>query len=89
VRRRWRDAVMSAVALAIILMVVVSFDSRVREQVDLRLSSPSAAVSEASQGLKSLTAIVLDAMRAQSLDRAPLLIFVLGALMLLLFMLRA
>jgi hypothetical protein len=79
---------MSAVALAIILTVLVSFDSRVREQVDLRLSSPSAAVSEASHGLKNLTGTVLDAMRAQSLDRAPLLIFVFGAGMLLLFMLR-
>jgi hypothetical protein len=88
VRRAWRDAVMSAVALAIILMVLVSFDSRVREQVALRLSSPSAAVSEASHGLKSLTGTVLDALRAQSLDRAPLLIFVFGAGMLLLFMLR-
>jgi hypothetical protein len=45
-------------------------------------------VSEASHGLKNLTDIVLDAMRAQSLDRAPLLIFVFGAGMLLLFMLR-
>jgi hypothetical protein len=79
---------MSAVALAIILMVLVSFDSRVREQVVLRLSSPSAAVSEASDGLKSLTGTVLDAVRAHSLDRAPLLIFVFGAGMLLLFMLR-
>ena len=52
----WRDAVMSAVALAIILMVLVSFDSRVREQVDLRLSSPSAVVSEAGHGLRSLAA---------------------------------
>jgi len=88
VRRGWRDAVMSVAALAIILMVLVSFDSRVREQVDLRMSSPSAVVSEASHGLKSLTGIVLDALRAQSLDRAPLLIFVFGAVLLLLFMLR-
>jgi hypothetical protein len=79
---------MSAVALAIILMVLVSFDSRVREQVDLRLSSPSAVVSEASHGLRSLAGIIPDALRAQSIDRAPLLIFVFGTVMLLLFMLR-
>ena len=79
---------MSAGALAIILMVLVSFDSRVREQVELRLSSPSAMVSDASHGLKSLTGVILDALREQSLDRAPLLIFVFGAVVLLLFMLR-
>jgi hypothetical protein len=57
--------------------------------VNLRLSSPSALVSEVDHGLKSLTGIVLDTLRAQSLDRAPLLIFVFGAVLLLLFMLRA
>lgn len=79
---------MSVGALAIILMVLVSFDSRVREQVNLRLSSPSAVVSEASHGLKSMAGIVLGALRAQSLDRAPLLIFVFGAVILFLFMLK-
>jgi hypothetical protein len=79
---------MSAGALLVILLVLVSFDARVREQVQLRLSSPSAVVSEASHGLKSLSAVVMDALREQSLDRAPLLIFVFGAVMLLLFMLK-
>jgi hypothetical protein len=79
---------MSAGALAVILLVLVSFDDRVREQVQLRLSSPSAVVSEAGHGLKSLSSVVMDALREQSLDRAPLLIFVFGAVMLLLFMLK-
>ena len=87
-RRGWRDAVMSAGALAVILLILVSFDGRVREQVQLRLSSPSAVVSEASHGLKSLLSVIMDALREQSLDRAPLLIFVFGAVMLLLFMLK-
>jgi hypothetical protein len=88
VRRAWRDAAMSAGALAIILFLLASFNSRVREQVELHLSSPSAMVSDASDGLKSMTNVVLDALREQSLDRAPLLIFVFGACVLLLFMLR-
>ena len=87
-RRAWRDTVMSVGALAIILMVLVSFDPRVREQVNLRLSSPSAVMSEASHGVKSLAGIIPDALRAQSIDRAPLLIFVFGTVVLLLFMLR-
>ena len=79
---------MSAGALGIILLVLVSFDPRVREQVELRLSSPSAVVSEAGHGVKSLTAVVLDAVRERSLDHAPLMIFVFGAGLLLVFMLR-
>jgi hypothetical protein len=88
VRRAWRDAALSAGALAIIAVLLVSFDSRVREQVEQRLSSPSALVSDTTHGLKSLTAVVTDALREQSLDRAPLLIFVFVAVVLLLFLLR-
>jgi hypothetical protein len=88
VRRAWREAALSAVALVVILLVLVSFDSRVREQVELRLSSPSAVVQDAGHGLQSLTSVVMDALRDQSLDRAPLLIFVFCAGVLLLFMLR-
>ena len=79
---------MSAAALVVILVALVSFDDRVREQVQLRLSSPSAVVSEAGNGLKNLSEVVMGALRDQSLDRAPLLIFVFGAVMLLLFMLK-
>jgi hypothetical protein len=79
---------MSAGALVVILLVLVSFDARVREQVELRLSSPTAVVTDAGQGLTSLASVVMDALREQSLDRAPLLIFVFGAGVLLLFMLR-
>ena len=79
---------MSAAALVVILVALVSFDDRVREQVHLRLSSPSAVVAEASNGLKNLSEVVMTALRDQSLDRAPLLIFVFGAVMLLLFMLK-
>jgi hypothetical protein len=79
---------MSVAALAVILLVLVSFDSRVREQVQLRLGSPSAVVSETGHGVKNLTSAVTEALREQSLDRAPLLMFVAIAGVLLLFMLR-
>ena len=87
-RRGWRDAVMSVAGLAIVLLVLVSFDGRVREQVQLRLSSPSAIASDANHGVRTLASVVMDALREQSLDRAPLLIFVVGAGVLLMFMLR-
>lgn len=79
---------MSAAGLAIILLVLLSFDSRVREQVQLRVSSPSGALTDAGHGLKTVMEAVTDAMRDRSLDRAPLLVFVCGAGVLLLFMLR-
>jgi hypothetical protein len=89
VRRSWREAVMTAAGLIIILTALVSFDPRVREQVEFRLSSPTAVVTDAGHGLQNMTDVVLDALREQSLDRAPLLIFVFGAGVLLLFMLRS
>ena len=88
VRRAWRDAAISAGALGIILLALVSFDGRVREQIQLRLSSPSAVVSEASHGLKILAAMAMDTLREQRLDQTSLVVFVIGAAILLLFMLR-
>jgi len=79
---------MSAVALAIIVLVLLNFDSHLREEVQLRLSSPSAVVDETTHGARSLVSGVMDTLRGHSLDRAPLLIFVCGAGVLLLFMLR-
>jgi hypothetical protein len=79
---------MSAAALAFILLVLVSFDSQVREQVQNHFSSPSVVVSDATHGIKTLSSVAMDALRERSLDRAPLLIFVCLAGLLLLFMLR-
>lgn len=88
VRRGWRDAVMSIAGLVIVLLVLFNFDSRVREQVQLRLSAPSAMVSDASHTVRNVAGIVTDALREHSLDGTSLLVFVVGAGALLLFMLR-
>jgi ABC-type nitrate/sulfonate/bicarbonate transport system permease component len=88
VRTAWRDAAISAGALGIIFLVLVSFDSRVREQVQLRLSSPSAVVNEASHGLRSLATEFMYTLREQRLDQTSLVVFVIGAAILLVFMLR-
>ena len=87
-RRGWRDAVMSIAGLVIVLLVLFNFDSRVREQVQLRLSAPSAMVSDASHTVRNVAGIVTDALREHSLDGTSLLVFVVGAGALLLFMLR-
>jgi hypothetical protein len=88
VRRGWRDTLMSAVALAIIVLVLINFDSHLREEVQLRVSSPSAMIEDTTHGAKNLASGVMDALRGHSLDRAPLLIFVFGAGVLLVFMLK-
>ena len=87
-RRGWRDAALSAGALALILAVLISFDPRVREQVELRLSSPTAAVSDARHGIKSVADAVFETVREQRLDHTSLVVFVFVAGVLLLFMLR-
>ena len=79
---------MTVAGLVIIVLLMFSFDSRLREEVQLRLSSPSAMVEDTTHGAKNLASGVMDALRGHSLDRAPLLIFVLGAGVLLVFMLK-
>ena len=87
-RRGWRDAVMSIAGLVIVLVVLFTFDSRVREQVQLRVSAPSAMASDANHAIRNVAGVVTDALREHSLDRTSLLVFVVGAGALLLFMLR-
>jgi hypothetical protein len=79
---------MSAAGLVIVLLVLVSYDGRLREQVQLHLSSPSGMVSDASHSIRNMTDTVWYALKERSLDHTPLLIFVVGAGALLLFMLR-
>jgi hypothetical protein len=79
---------MSAAALALILAVLVSFDSRVREQLEQRLSSPTVAFTEVRQGIRSVTDAVLSTVREQRLDHTSLVVFVFVAGLLLVFMLK-
>lgn len=88
-RRPFRDALLSVGALAVLLLTLVAVDDRVREQVSLRLAKPSSAeLASAGERVRDLAAVVLEAARDQSLEHAPLMIFVLAATVLVLFMLR-
>jgi len=79
---------MSVAGLVIIVLLMFSFDSRLREEVQRRLSSPTGAVSDTGHGVRSAIEAVSIAMRERSFDGAPLLIFLGGAVVLLLFLLR-
>jgi hypothetical protein len=89
-KRAIGDAVMSVSALVVLFGMLAAFDPRVREQIALRMEpgQPSAQVAQASAALRSLSAVVIEAVRDQSIEHAPMVIFVLVGTVLLLFMLR-
>jgi hypothetical protein len=89
VRRRFGETLVSIGAVAVLLLALVMFDNRVREQLSLRFSSrPSVQLAAAGTQVSDLTSVIFDAARDQSIEHAPLMIFVLVAAVLVLFMLR-
>ena len=88
-RRAFGEGLMSAGALALLMLTLIAIDDRVREQVWLRLSaSPATQLSSAGANVRDLTTVVFEAAHDQSVEHAPLLIFGLAATVLVLFMLR-
>ena len=80
---------MSVAGVVIIVLLMFSFSSRLREEAQLRLSSPTTALSNTSNGVRSAMGTVRIAMRERSFDGAPVLIFIGGACTLLFFLLRS
>jgi hypothetical protein len=89
-RRAFGDALVSMSALGAVLLALVAVDDRVREQLSLRFSSSSASseLENVGRGARELVGVVVQVAKDQSLDHAPLMIFVLAASVLVLFMLR-
>jgi hypothetical protein len=87
-QRAFSDFLISVGALTLLIVLLAAFDGRVREQISLRVSSPSAQVVGAGAALQNLASVVADAVRDQSIEHAPLVIFVLAGTVLILFMLR-
>jgi hypothetical protein len=84
-----REALMSAGTVAILLLVLIAFDDRVRDHVSRRfVAHPSVELASAGRQLQDLTTVILGAARTQSLGHAPLLLFALAAAVLTFFMLR-
>jgi hypothetical protein len=88
IHRAFSDFLISAGALVALVLTLAAFDGRVREQISLRIASPATQVAGAGVAARNLASVVLDAVRDQSIEHAPLVIFVLAATVLLLFMLR-
>ena len=88
-RRLINDALVSASALILLLLALVAIDDRVREQIMMRVNAgPSAQIADIGSRLQDVAAIVAAAARDQSIEHAPLMIFVVAATVLVLFMLR-
>lgn len=90
IRRTFSDALISVGALVALVLMLAAFDGRVREQLSLRLGPGRASAQVANAGvmIRDLSGVVADAVRDQSIEHAPLVIFVLAATVLVLFMLR-
>jgi hypothetical protein len=88
-RRAFREALMSAGTVVILLLVLIAFDDRVRDAFMRRfVAHPSVELAHAERQVTDLTSVIAQAARDQSLGHAPLLIFSLAAAVLVLFMLR-
>lgn len=90
VRRAISDTVISVAALTVLLVVLVSVNDRVRHQVSTRLSDghPRQELSNFVDNARDLGNVVIDAARHQSIEHAPVVLFVLAACVLVGFMLR-
>ena len=88
-RRVMTDAMITAASALALIAGLLVIDANVREQVSLRLTAPSAATLAATgNGVRDLASVLWTAARDQTLDHAPLAIFTLAAVVLVLFMLR-
>jgi hypothetical protein len=90
IRRWFGDALISIAALAVLLTLIASVNERVRQEVSLRLTSTHAQadIAEVAADMHDAAGTVIEAARHQSIEHAPLLVFVIAACVLVAFMLR-
>ena len=89
-KRAIGEVLMSLGTLCVLVFLLVAFNAPLREQVSLRVSAGQPAAQAANVGsmVRSLASVVFVAARDQSIEHAPLVIFVLAAVVLFGFMLR-
>ncbi len=89
-RRAFGDALISAAALLILLVALVSIDERVRDRVTavVRGETVSSELANVRSGVGQTASVVFDAVKDQSIEHAPLVIFAVAGTALVLAMLR-
>jgi hypothetical protein len=85
-----KDALISAGAVMLLIVAIVSIDDRVRERVTDILNRPPSSAEIAGTGAQvaQVSSVVFKAVRDQSVEHAPMVVFVVAAAVLVLFMLR-
>jgi hypothetical protein len=88
--RRVRSVLGAAAALFVLAAGLAIIDERVRHMFlgIIEGGAPTGEVAIAASSLEDMTILVLDAIRDQSIEHAPLTLFAIGALGLVLFMTR-
>ena len=87
-RRVLGDALISLGSVLVLLVLLVSVDPRVREQVTNALTSGSPTVHTIRGQARAVSSVVISAARDHSIDQAPLMIFAVAATVLVVVMLR-
>jgi len=88
--RRARSAIGAAAGLLVLAGGLAIIDERVRFSL-MHLADgngPGGELAQAKASVQDTIVMVLDAIRDQSIEHAPLTVFVLGAIVLVLFMTR-
>ena len=88
--RRARSILGAAAGLLVLAGGLAAIDERVRFSFMRMIEGgpPTGDVSTAAHSLEDLSMLVLNAIRDQSIEHAPLTLFAIGALVLVLFMTR-
>ena len=89
-RQLFKDALVSAGALLIVVIALTAIDGRVRAQVGAAVSGAASPQAVASAGgkVRYLAGVITSAAREQSINHAPMVIFVVAATVLVTFTLR-
>jgi hypothetical protein len=88
-RRRFNDVVISVLALSVLLLMIVSVDPRVRDQVQTTLNAPpTSTLRSVTNDVRTVSKVVVRAAEDHSLANAPMVIFGVAAAVLVVFMLR-
>jgi hypothetical protein len=88
-RRRLNDAVISIIALSVLLLMLMSVDPRLRDQVQTTLNTPpTSTISSVTHDVRDMSKVVVRAAEDHSLANGPMVIFGIAATVLVVFMLR-
>ena len=88
-RRRVNDVVISVLALSALLLILLSVDPRLRDQVQTTLNTPpTTTVRSVTNEVRDVSKVVVRAAEDHSLANAPMVVFGVAAAVLTVFMLR-